>query len=1258
MKSNNTEIIFDPNKYPLDTGTRLIEASAGTGKTFSLAHLVLRLLTENKYSINDILVVSFTNATASEIKSKIIQRITNALKGIEVYNKGIENLLIDDVLKSWLKLNANKQEERINIASLLLDALENIDHSDITTIHGFCNRTIKREALEIDTSLDPSVEGDDSQIIKEIVYEYWTQQVLNLSPSDIQGIEKSGLNIYTLEENIRRVDNEPYLNFKIDISKLDDSKDLYIQFNSLIKEYWDDFTHNWNIDGINLENNLRSYAQELRALGVKDTKPYSPKPTKDRSKIISLWINEINANKKIEKTLSYIQIRNQNLLGDYYHPKKIYELQNNNEFKYSTRELSNLQKSIEKLWDGPAEIVWEHAIYNCINELKLRRKNNGLISKTDLLKVLDPGEKTKKISAKENLFNKLRKRYKVILVDEFQDTDPVQWRFLKYTFAIGSKHLLIMVGDPKQAIYQFRGGDLNTYLKARLEADRTDVLLSNFRTNSLLMNELNKLMSHGLKRSLLKVPPLDPLSDEKKLLSGQNHSPLQIININIDKDLSRNKLPTKKQLEEKIPTVVSNYLINLLEVHSSEIEPSDICILVNNHHQAECIRKGLSLAGLPSRLIIKGDVLKGEGARNLQLFLNCLASPGDSNHLRLLACSPLIGWTTKNLEESAQNRDLDNLASTFHSLSKSIKKLGLLGCLNELLEGREIAALSLRGRLLSDLNQCAQLVEEEIHREGMDLKGAAIWLRRQRLNEDTSIRDERLPNSDIDDSSINIITIHKSKGLQFNVVICPYLWQSPPISNGPLWRIKDQKDWLLSLNKTYKNSFFPYEESKTESLKESERLAYVALTRAKKHLAIVWARGLKQDGNPLVSFLFGPKAINSNVELLTNDKMKVWLQKNNVFTTIHDVCDKNPKGYWKREESLEKLDLGPTPLKPLDKSWGRYSYSSWVRSSNRNLLLASDSPEIEEGKDIDQQEINTLIENGITSAENNSLSSTYNFKLNDESPLAKFPRGALAGDCLHRILEKLDFQSGADCNKRDSLIEEELNRAGIDLKYISAIQKSLDRLLNIPLGGPLANLRMKDLNPQDRIHELKFDLPITPNGKAIKSIDLSNAFKKNPKAKFSSSYSKEIKTLNINSKGFLTGSIDLIFVDNSNHSTAKWWVADWKSNWIGSKEGESISCTPSHYNGKSIEDQMMRHHYPLQAHLYLVALHRFLYWRLPNYEPSRHLGGYIYFFLRGIPEMKNNFNIISSDSTPGIILEQAPVERILEINNLIDVGGR
>ena len=141
--------LFQVNKYPLTNGIRLIEASAGTGKTFSLSHLVLRLLTEKEYSINEILVVSFTEATASELKAKIIERLISALKIIESINSNVKPSKIDNVLNEWVELNITSKEKGLYIASLLLEALERIDTADITTIHGFCSKTLHREAIEL-----------------------------------------------------------------------------------------------------------------------------------------------------------------------------------------------------------------------------------------------------------------------------------------------------------------------------------------------------------------------------------------------------------------------------------------------------------------------------------------------------------------------------------------------------------------------------------------------------------------------------------------------------------------------------------------------------------------------------------------------------------------------------------------------------------------------------------------------------------------------------------------------------------------------------------------------------------------------------------------------------------------------------------------------------------------------------------------------------------------------------------------------------
>lgn len=184
---------FNPNTFPLEPGVRLIEASAGTGKTFSLAHLVLRLLTEKQHSINEILVVSFTRASAAEIKARITNRLIFALKGLENPSKEYKNKHIDQVLDEWLKKFINDIQRRMHWVNHLLDALTNIDQADITTIHGFCRRTLQRDVIESGSAIEPHpiAEGEIKKLVNEIAHEYWIQNVLSLAPQHLKGIKTS-----------------------------------------------------------------------------------------------------------------------------------------------------------------------------------------------------------------------------------------------------------------------------------------------------------------------------------------------------------------------------------------------------------------------------------------------------------------------------------------------------------------------------------------------------------------------------------------------------------------------------------------------------------------------------------------------------------------------------------------------------------------------------------------------------------------------------------------------------------------------------------------------------------------------------------------------------------------------------------------------------------------------------------------------------------------------------------------------------------
>ncbi len=1261
-KYKDEKKVFEPNEYPLDNGLRLIEASAGTGKTFALAHLVLRLITEKELSLDKILVVTFTNAAASELKIRISKRILNALKGIQFHEKLIPVELEDKVLEKWIKSTAAIEDNGKRYKKLLLENLERIDYSDITTIHGFCLRTLKRDPLVSGVDLGITLDGEGRNAIKEVVHEYWQRQLLKLESDDLYALQCAGLTPQKLEEAMIKIDSDPCLQLEI-IPDIDSQKDLRDQFDKWLKVKWINFQLLWKTEGNDLESYLRKMATDWRSNGIKDTKPYSPKPKKDRNKIIEDWIKIWeNSDSENYSKPNFNQIRQQALIGNYYHPAILSQLSVKLDKCKTINIEFELQRAIAEIWDNPAEYTWNHALHWCKQSLNAIRKQQGIMSYGNLISALDTRQYNKNNnqgeSEKPPFIKELRLRYKVVLVDEFQDTDRLQWNLLKDIFGDSDNHLLIIVGDPKQAIYRFRGGDLNTYLKAKKEVERIDHLVDNYRTGSDLLDGLNQLMEPGLNHSNLIVDKINSKRDNTFLNICKDKYPLQVLTIKESDSSSKSssKLTIRKaDLEDQIPIAVANYLVKLLEIDKFNLKLNDICILVNRHDQAKSISQTLKRFGLYSRRIDHGDILTSEAAEILQTFLNCLANIGNSRYLRLLACSSLIQWDLKKLEDSEYAEDLDLIACRLGKLEKDFTKLGVWGCLAKFIDSRMMADLSARGRLLSDIQQCAEIVQDSIQDRGFNIQQAANWLQHNRQYPIDPIPENQLPQSDVEEDAINVLTIHRSKGQEYPVVICPYLWENPPKPSGPLWRIDKRSYWLIALNKGWGNGKAANEASLKNSIEEAERLAYVALTRAKDLLIILWVQESNQDYNPLKCLLFGASEFSTPVGDLSIANLNARIKKNKFKISLVEANNDEPKKLWTKQEKQKNLTLGATPNRQLDNTWARNSYSSWL---SKNEDHYEDPIKNEEGKDTDYIETN---DPPFINSKELILSKKENCSLwSNRGPLSNFPKGPFAGDCLHKILEKIDLSKPLEDIESKSIISEELLRAGLSSEYLQSVQDGLNRVFNTPLGSHLGDFCLNQLHKKRMIKELNFDLPISNNKNPIKSKDIARIFKLNESARFSSNYSRRVEKLNFSSTGFLAGAIDLVFSDNEDQNNARWWVVDWKSNWRGDAETtqENSNCGPKHYLYDSMEEQMISHHYPLQAHIYLVAIHRFLKLKLPSYQPSEHLGGYCYVFLRGIPKPDEITLESKNKQVPGFFVEEAPLERILAFDQLLKEGGQ
>ena len=356
------------------------------------------------------------------------------------------------------------------------------------------------------------------------------------------------------------------------------------------------------------------------------------------------------------------------------------------------------------------------------------------------------------------------------------------------------------------------------------------------------------------------------------------------------------------------------------------------------------------------------------------------------------------------------------------------------------------------------------------------------------------------------------------------------------------------------------------------------------------------------------------------------------------------------------------LALGPVPLRPFDRRWGRASYTAWTHGApepGRPVMASGVAPQsLDEGRDT--LDPSTELEHFPQGAAVPAAGPLPGPQWPANGPLADFPRGAAAGDCLHRILEGLDYSIPWQLQSVGEQVQAELRRAGLASQPIEPLLAGLEQVRLTPFGGPLGGLRLADLAAGKWLNEMNFDLTLG----SVRAEALAAAFADHPGGAFGADYANQVALLPIASRGFLTGSIDLLFQAPDPAGRGRWWVLDWKSNWLGRRDstGRPLACGPRDYGSGAMATLMAANHYPLQAHLYLVALHRYLGWRQPDYQPERDLGGYVYVFLRGAPgpvaPQDWDAGAAGGPDIPGMVVECPPVGRLLALDGALAAPER
>jgi exodeoxyribonuclease V beta subunit len=1328
---------FEANAFPLDPGIRLLEASAGTGKTFALSHLVLRLVAERGWALRELLVVTFTEAAVAELRDRIARRLQQALTLLEATSAVRQELAeaswsiaappgatsvpdpgagVDPTLRGWLAAwIADQPPDQVALLrGRLLLALEELDAADITTIHGFCARTLQRQALEAGRPAELRVESQSDGLVEQVVHDYWQQQVLALPVDLLAGLQAARLSPELLVGLLASLDGDPALALDPLPADLAAGEPLPQVLPASFEGRWRRFLDRWQADGAALEADFcaaaASWKQAAAGISKVSTTPYAARPRKDRVAELDAWIAQQPA------AGCYEAVRAQELLSGYFHPGPFAKLARRYEAEQGAGERlprESLLRAIAALVDGPAEVVLLHACHWGRAELARRRERRGVVSFAGLLEQLDPGLDQAQPSP---LLEAVGQRYRAALVDEFQDTDPIQWRILRRAFGQG-QHVLVLVGDPKQAIYRFRGGDLATYRRAAQAAGDCFDLLENRRSTAALVQACNALMAPGLLRSALPVPPVQARANR----SGPTGAPIDLLWLG-PPDPDAAALPSRSELEVRLPEGIAAYLVQTLgeglrlqgPQGERPLEPDDCCLLVSNHRQAEQLRQALERCGIPSRLVSRADVFATAGATALQRFLDALADPADLNRLRLLAASPLQGWSAATIAATG-SAGWSTLAGRLEGLARQLRRRGLLGLLGDWLAADTLASLAWGGRLLADLQQVAELVQERIHAEQLDAAAAADWLRRLRLAEERLVPEEHQAQSDRRDGAVAVVTIHRSKGLEFPLVICPYLWQSAggggrgPARIGRRWQpdpaARPHLD--LHLSTAWGRGHQAQRQHRLAEEEERERLAYVAITRACHRLVLAWGPAAGQQAAPLLPWLFAgdPLADLEDDHLASlpparwRERLAAEIANRGLPIRLLDPPERGAAPP-RPEPSGEPLATGPVPRRSLDSRWGRSSYSSWTHSSHGSLdplvldsgrdtadpalpqamaigsipqasgqgqpqrapsePMPPDSPRPDSPRPEPAQALPGRPDSDSAAldaaAANGSELAPPGLGWPDQGPLGRFPRGATAGDCLHRILERVELSESLWLGEAPALVERELRRAGLDQEPIEPLLEGLELMRTTPFGGALGGLRVADLPRGRRLHEMNFDLTLAP----VRAADLAEAFAAHPGGLFAAGYAASLARLPIDSSGFLTGSIDLVFradAGGDGDGDGRWWVLDWKSNWLGRRDGEGrpLACGPRYYDQESMARLMAASHYPLQAHLYLVALHRYLGWRLPGYAPERDLGGYAYVFLRGTPGPLAMGG--APGPVPGMVVERPPLGRILALDRALAGGG-
>jgi exodeoxyribonuclease V beta subunit len=1075
---------------PLPTGVTVLEASAGTGKTYTIAALAARYVADG-VPLERLLLVTFTRMATGELRERVRERLVSVEHGLGRALAGVAPTR-DEVVA----LLAQGSDEVIDARrARLAQALADFDAATIATTHGFCQEVLTGLGVAGDIDPDTTFVEDVRDLVEEIV------------------------------------------------------DDLYVR----------------RFHGADAPAFTRAQAAEIARVATEN--PDAPIVT-------------------------------------------------------SAGELPQMRRRL-------AEAVRR--------EFDERKRRMAVMGYDDLLTRL---RQTLASDGGEAVAQRLRDRYCVVLVDEFQDTDPVQWDIVRRAFG-GGGSTLVLIGDPKQAIYAFRGADVYAYLDAAHTAGERATLDVNWRSDQGLIDAYDttfggaKLGHEGIVYRRVRAADANRTP---RLTGAPGPAPLRIRVVRRDEPgiaLTAKGFANLGSAREHVAKDVAADLVELLS-SKAEVErrsedgttlarervgPGHVAVLVPTNRSAAWIRDALDAVGIPAVINGAGSVFGTPAAREWLRLLEAIERPASVTRARAAALTCFFGWSTEQVAAAGEDGG-EELHRRLHDWGRALRIKGVASLTQTIMLverlPRRVLASADGERRLTDLRHVAQLLHAAAATEQLGTTALTAWLRRRIAEAEQDTGDEeRSRRLESDAEAVQVLTIHRSKGLEFPIVYLPFLWEPGRVPNREqpvLFHDADAAD-ARTIDLALQGADFRrhHEQAVVEQRGEDLRLAYVALTRAQHQAVLWWAGSWDSRNSPLGRLLFerdaggnvAPAGARVPTDTLAGERFAALAAEAPGCIAVERSTLGLPARWAPASPHAARLEAA-TFERRLDERWRRTSYSDitagayepWVSSESEDAAVADEpfvAPRV--GADADATALTT------------------------PSLLGEMPVGLRVGTLVHRVLEATDFAAADLDAELGARIAAARARRHVEIGDPTLVVAGLRAALETPLGPLLGGARLRDVARADRLDELDFELPLAggddPTGQlalaAIGDVLREHLPAGDPLA----GYARRLDdpALRRSVRGYLTGSLDLVVRVPDAAGVPRFAVVDYKTNRLGPPDAP---LTAWHHRPSALAAEMRRAHYGLQALLYTAALHRYLRWRLPGYDPERHLAGVLYLFLRGM----------------------------------------